>query len=93
MRFKTVRGEPQSGQFLQAVVWAVTVVSDPVPGRWWGKPDGGANLTEDAGSQGGTRFKTVRGEPQSGQFLQAVVWAGGPGCYNSTNSEYNFYEV
>ncbi|MCD9642559.1 hypothetical protein HAX54_029431 [Datura stramonium] len=38
------------------------LVSESVPCRWWGKPDGGANLIEDAESQGGTHFKTVRGE-------------------------------
>ncbi|MCE0481923.1 hypothetical protein HAX54_040132 [Datura stramonium] len=38
-RFKTMRGEPKGGQFLQAVVWAVTVVSEPVPGRWWGNTE------------------------------------------------------
>ncbi|MCE3215328.1 hypothetical protein HAX54_001882, partial [Datura stramonium] len=75
-RFKTVRGEPQRGKFLQAVVWDFTVTRD---GDTWYqsrcRADGGTNLSEDAESLRGTRFKTVRGVPQSGQFLQAVVWA------------------
>ncbi|MCD9642560.1 hypothetical protein HAX54_029432 [Datura stramonium] len=62
-RFKTVRGEGSKwDNFFKRRPGMLQLVSELVPGRWWGKLDGGANLSEDAKSQGGTRFKTVRGE-------------------------------
>ncbi|MCD7463070.1 hypothetical protein HAX54_049894 [Datura stramonium] len=63
MHFKTVRGEGSKvDNFYKRRPGILQLVSESVSGLWWGKPDGGANLSEDAESQGGTRFKTVRGE-------------------------------
>ncbi|MCD7464026.1 hypothetical protein HAX54_051932 [Datura stramonium] len=60
-----MRGEgSKADNFYKQWLVLLQLVSESVSGRWWVKPDGGANLSEDAESQreGRTCFKTVRGE-------------------------------
>ncbi|MCE3051211.1 hypothetical protein HAX54_049119, partial [Datura stramonium] len=54
MHFKTVRGGGSKVEnFYKRWPGLLQLVLEMVPGRWWGKPNGGANLSEDAESQWG----------------------------------------
>ncbi|MCD9559290.1 hypothetical protein HAX54_017161, partial [Datura stramonium] len=64
---KTVRCEGSKvDNFYKLRPGLLQLVSEPVSGRWWGKPNGGANLSEDAESRGGVSVRLALGESHIG---------------------------
>ncbi|MCD7470897.1 hypothetical protein HAX54_011099, partial [Datura stramonium] len=76
-RFKTVRGEGSKVEkFYKWWPGLLQLVSELMPGRWWGKADVGANLNEDAESQGGVSVRLALGEFHTGLAESHIGWGG-----------------